>query len=272
MHKELEMVELSNKLAKRGNAASVGITASVLLSIVALALAALALTKPTNSRGPGSETIATESSLSSVLKTGILRVGYGTFPPYTLDDPTEKDQAKRIKGFSIDLISEIALRTVPPLKLEFFPFSWDSLRLEVESGKFDVVADPVFQTIPRAADFRLTRPYSYFGIAVAIVRKDETRFTVFSDLDRPDITISLAENWTSGEFARQQLKKPKFNSIPVTGHAFTQLDQVLLGRADVALNDVPTVAQYARAHRDTVKALWLDNPPSSVPGGFLVRK
>jgi ABC-type amino acid transport substrate-binding protein len=47
---------------------------------------------------------------------------------------------------------------------------------------------------------------------------------------------------------------------------------VTLGRADVALNDVPTVAQYVRAHSDKVKALWLNNPPSSVAGAFLMRK
>jgi ABC-type amino acid transport substrate-binding protein len=58
----------------------------------------------------------------------------------------------------------------------------------------------------------------------------------------------------------------------VTGDAFTQLDEVLLGRADVALNDVPTVLQYVRAHRGKVEALWLENPPSMVPGSFVARK
>jgi ABC-type amino acid transport substrate-binding protein len=47
---------------------------------------------------------------------------------------------------------------------------------------------------------------------------------------------------------------------------------VLFGRADVALNDVPTVFQYVNAHKDKVKALWLDSPPSTVAGGFLVRQ
>jgi len=107
---------------------------------------------------------------------------------------------------------------------------------------------------------------------VAVVRKGETRFESFKDLDRPGVVIALAEGWTSTEYARKNLTKPTFKGISVTGDAFNQLDEVLLGRADVALNDVPTVAQYVRAHADKVKALWLQNPPSSVPGGFLTRK
>jgi ABC-type amino acid transport substrate-binding protein len=58
----------------------------------------------------------------------------------------------------------------------------------------------------------------------------------------------------------------------VTGDATSQLDEVLAGRADVALNDVPTVLQYVRAHAAKVKGLWLENPPSSVAGAFVLRK
>jgi ABC-type amino acid transport substrate-binding protein len=53
---------------------------------------------------------------------------------------------------------------------------------------------------------------------------------------------------------------------------FAQLDDVRFGRADVALNDTPTVVQYAQAHANTVKALWVEDPPSVVPAGFLLRK
>jgi ABC-type amino acid transport substrate-binding protein len=245
---------------------------AIIVALLALALAAWSWARSHAAVGVNDRSGPVDTSLSAILARGTLQVGYGGFPPYTFDDPKETDPAARIKGFSIDLIKEIAARTTPPLKVEFHSFSWDSLRPEVMSGKFDLIVDPVFQTIPRAADFRLIHPYSYFGIAVAIVRKDDNRFKKFADLDRADITIALAEGWTSSEFARQHLKKPKFTSIPVTGDAFNQLDEVPLGRADVALNDVPTVTQYARAHSDTVKALWIETPPSLVPGGFLVRK
>jgi ABC-type amino acid transport substrate-binding protein len=50
------------------------------------------------------------------------------------------------------------------------------------------------------------------------------------------------------------------------------MDEVLFSRADVALNDIPTVVQYVRAHPDRVKALWVDNPPSWVAASFVTRR
>jgi ABC-type amino acid transport substrate-binding protein len=49
------------------------------------------------------------------------------------------------------------------------------------------------------------------------------------------------------------------------------LDDVLNGRADVALQDGPSVAQYVAAHPGKVKALWLDSPPSLTAASFLTR-
>ena len=224
------------------------------------------------SDGKEAQSVRKETTIQRINRTGVIRVGYGGFPPYISINPNEKDQNKRITGFSADLVRELAERQVPPLKIEWVNFNWDTLKADMLSDKFDFVAEPVFQTIPRAMDFGLCEPYSYFGIAVAVVRKDETRFNAFSDLDRPDITVSLAQGWTSTEFAQKRLTKAKFKFVPVEKDAYVQCDDVLLGRADVALNDVPTIFQYVQAHSDKVKALWIDNPPSSVGGGFVTRK
>jgi len=197
-----------------------------------------------------------------------MRVGYGAFPPYTILDETERDPDKRLKGFSVDLVNEIAKRQSPPLKVEWEKMNWETMKADMLSKKFDFVADPVYQTVPRAFDYCMAEPYSYFGLGIGVVRKNDNRFSKFEDLDRPDITIALAEGWSSTEFARQRLKRPKFRTIVVGGDAYTQLDDVLIGRADVALNDSPTIAQYVKAHHDKVKALWLESPPSIVPGGF----
>lgn len=212
------------------------------------------------------------NALTEIRKSKILRVGYGGFPPYTIINPNETDPQKQLSGYSIDLIKEIANSVKPPLKIEWVRFSWETIQTELQSGKFDIIADPVYQTIPRALEFSFSIPYAYFGIAVAIVRKDDNRFKTFNDLDRSDITISLAKGWTSSEYAKKHLTKPTFKEVPVTGDAFNQLDDVMLGRADVALNDVPTVIQYAKAHPNNVKAIFIDNPPSSVPGGFVTRQ
>jgi ABC-type amino acid transport substrate-binding protein len=243
-------------------------SAALAVAIVALAIVGWQTFHATGSSGPAA---TTPTRWDHIRSSHLLRVGYGGYPPYTIVKPGEPDPTKRVTGFSVDLVNAIAGRTVPPLKVQWEQFSFDTMKADLDRDRFDVIADPVFETIPRAFDFTFSEPYSYFGIAVAIVRSGDERFSTFADLDRPGITIALAEGWTSSEYARKMLHKPTLKSIPVTGDAINQLDEVIFGRADVALNDVPTVLQYARAHKGRVKALWLDSPPSSVAGAFVVR-
>lgn len=243
---------------------------SVVLSVMAIVIALYAYIKKEPEQS--SSISLAEDVFYQIKKTHKLRVGYGGFPPYTIINLNEKDPNKQVDGYSIDLIKALAAQANPAIELEFVRFSWETIQTELQAGKFDMIADPVYLTVPRALEFDFTMPYAYFGIACGIVKKRDNRFDQFSDLDRPDITISLATGWTSTEYAQKYLTKPRLNLVSVTGDAFNQLDDVMMGRADVALNDVPTVIQYAKAHADKVKAIFIENPPCSVPGGFVVAK
>ncbi len=198
-------------------------------------------------------------------------MGFGSWAPYTSLNLKESDPQKQVEGFSVDLVKEIAARAEPKLKVEFVHFDWATMKGDLDTKRFDFVIEPMFMTVPRAQTFGFSHPYSWFGIACAVVRKDDDRFKKFSDLDRSDITISLAEGWTSTDFAKANLTKPKFKMVLLRENNFAQLDDVLYGRADVALQDSPTVLQYVKAHSDKVKALWVQNPPSRVAGGFVTR-
>lgn len=242
--------------------------ASVFLSLVALAIAIWSgLREPSASAGP-----AVETAIEKLKRTGVLRVAYGGFPPYTIVDPNETDPNKRVSGFTVDMINEIARRSSPQLRVEWYQLSWDTFRSDMLSGKFDVVADAVYATVPKAQDFAFSEPFSYFGLAAAVVRIDDNRFRAFRDLDRPDITISLAQGYVSTDYAQAELKQPKFKLVTVGTDAFSQLDEVLFNRADVALNDIPTVVQYVRAHPKQVKALWVEKPPSWAAASFVSRR
>ncbi|SRR6266481_1202607 len=240
---------------------------SLVVSMIALVLAVYAVLRP------GSATTITqaESALVRTKRTKVLRVGYSGFRPYTIID-VNADQSKRVSGFCADMVNEIASRQTPPWTVEWHQVTFETLKADMESGRFDVFADAVYQTMPRASEFGMTIPYSYFGVAAGLVRKDDNRFSTFEDLDKPGITISLAEGWTSTEYARAHLKQAKLQAVAVADDPFIQLQQVIAGKADVALQDVPTILQFARAHPNEVKVLWVDNPPTRVPAGFMTRQ
>lgn len=245
---------------------------AIALIVACLALIATLFGLRTGEHSSSKDAVASHASgLQAIKNDNVLRVGYGVWPPFSIIDPKESDQASQVKGFSVDLVNEIASRAIPPLRIEWHRFNWDTMKADISTEKFDFVCEPVFQTIPRAIDFGLSRPYASFGIGAAVVRKDDNRFTHFSDLNHDDITIALAEGWTTSEFARAHLPKAKFISVTVRENIAVQMDNVITGRADVALNDVPSVVNYVAAHPDQVKALWVSDPPSFVVGGFATR-
>jgi ABC-type amino acid transport substrate-binding protein len=242
---------------------------SLIISLVSILLCVFLLI---NRQKTVNQTENRETSMERIRRTGVIRVAYGGFPPYTIVDLTESDPNKQVKGFCIDMVNEIANQCVPKLKIEWYKLQWENFNADMNSGKFDFLADGVFATIPKAYDFNFTLPFSYFGMCVAIVKKDDNRFHTFHDLNRSDITISYAQGFASGDYAMAHLDKPKFKASVVGNDAFSQLDDVIMGRADVAVQDVPTVVQYVKNHEDKIKALWLDHPPTMVAGAFVTRK
>ena len=48
-------------------------------------------------------------------------------------------------------------------------------------------------------------------------------------------------------------------------------NEVLAGRADVAITDGADAERFVKEHADKVKALWLDDPPAFMPAGFALR-
>lgn len=214
-----------------------------------------------------------ETALQRIKRTKTLRVAYGGFPPYTIVNLNETDSNRQVSGFVVDMINEIVLQSEGQIeKVEWVRLNWETYKADMDSKRFDFLADAVYYNVPKAFDYDFTVPFSYFGIACAIVKKDDNRFNVFEDLNRSDIKISYALGYVSGPYAMKYLDKPEFVPVEVGDNAFAQLDYVINNRADVAIQDVPTVIQYAKEHRDTVKALWIQNPPSSVAAGFLLRK
>src|SRR3712207_3163250 len=90
---------------------------SLIVALLSLVLAGIALARGCRPAtvGPSDGVASTsDDSLSRFLEKGTIKAGYGGFPPYTVIDLNESDADKRVKGFSADLLREIARRHEPP--------------------------------------------------------------------------------------------------------------------------------------------------------------
>ena len=126
---------------------------------------------------------------------------------------------------------------------------------DLKRAEFDVIAEPILQTIPRSREFAFTEPYAYLPDGIAVVRKDENRFTKFNDLDRTNVTITVGQGWASEMLVKSRLTKPKIISVQVTSDLLQVFNDVISGRSDVAVVDGADAERFVKEHPDKVKAL-----------------
>ncbi len=250
---------MGNEIASRTTKPKVNY---LLIITFMVAVVALFLPHVKQMQGPIS---GTESTLSQIQKTKVLRIGYEGYPPYTIKDPA----TGQLSGYSVDMANYIAKET--DWTIEWIQSSADTKIPDLEAGRFDVMVEPIFRTIPRATRVTFTRPYAYFGYAAAIVRKGDLRFRKFEDLNRSDITIVLRLGYASQTYAEENLPLAKKRVMNVDDISQVFVD-VLSGNSDIALADLEQVKAFAKEHSDQVDALFVENPPASVPAGFMLRQ
>jgi len=203
--------------------------------------------------------------LDQIDRTNVLNAGYGVYPPYTQEDPN----SKAVSGFSVEVVNEIAKGL--GCKIAWHRLNWNTMSADLKRGDYDLIADPIFQTVPRAREFAFSEPYAFFADGIVVVRASDRRFTSFDDLNRPGITISVGQGWASEALVRSRLSKPRI--VPVqTGTDLLQVfNDVVSGRADAAVADGADAERFAKEHPGQVELIGFDHPPASMPAGFALR-
>jgi polar amino acid transport system substrate-binding protein len=194
-----------------------------------------------------------------------LRGGYGVYPPYTQEEPN----TGKVTGFSVDIIEEIGQQL--NVKVIWRRINWNTMAADLKRGDFDVIADPIFMTIPRAREFGFSAPYAYFADGIAVIRYDEERIKSFDDLAQPGLRIAVGRGWSSEALMKAQFPNANLISVQTSTDLLQVFNEVVAGRADVAIADGADAERYVKEHPRKVKALWLDHPPAYVPGGFALR-
>ncbi|MEY2536423.1 MAG: polar amino acid transport system substrate-binding protein [Verrucomicrobiota bacterium] len=238
---------------------------ALIAAIVAIIVATAALLRHSILIGNNSETTTTSGLLDRIEKTGELHAGYGVYPPYTQEDPN----TRKLSGFSVDLIEQIGKEL--KCKVIWHRLNWNTMSADLKRGEYDVIADPIFQTIPRAREFSFTEPYAFFADGIGVVRKDDNRFATFDSLNQNEITIAVGQGWASETLVKSRFTRPKVVSVQTTTDLLQVFNEVASGRADVAVADGADAERFVKEHPDTVKALWLNDPPAAMPAGFALR-
>jgi ABC-type amino acid transport substrate-binding protein len=238
---------------------------AIVIALIALAAAVWAFFRRTVQIPNGGPVTVPAGLLARTEKTNELHAGYGVYPPYTQEDPI----TKKVSGFSVDLIEQIAKEL--KCRVVWHRLNWNTMAPDLKRGTYDVVADPIFVTIPRAREFTFTDPYAWFADGIAVARRKESRFATLDSLDQPGVIIAVGQGWASETLIRARFSKATIRPIPTTTDLLQVFNEVTGGRADVAVADGADAQRYASEHVDQVKVLFLDHPPAYMPAGFALR-
>lgn len=237
---------------------------AALLSTAACVLSVIAIFRP-YSNTPSARVVENRGLLDRIDRSGELHAAYGVYPPYTQEDPNTKD----VNGFSVDVLEQIGKDL--KCKVVWHRLNWNTMSADLKRGEYDVIADPIFQTIPRAREFAFTEPYAYFADGIGVIRQAENRFTDFDSLDQPGVTIAVGQGWASETLVKSKFTKATIKSVQTGTDLLQVFNDVVSGRADVAVADGADAERFVKEHPTTVKALWLDRPPARMPAGFALR-
>ena len=240
------------------------------MSLISILVGIFVILRQPSNGDPGSSVSAIESRAGSALlsrieRTKELHAGYGVYPPYTQEDPI----TRKVTGFSVDLIEYIAKDL--NCRVVWHRFNWNTMAADLKRGEFDVIADPIFQTIPRAREFAFTTPYAYFADGIAMVRRGDTRFRTFESLDSPGIRIAVGQGWASETLVRASFTKATVVPIQTTTDLLQVFNEVLAGRVDVAVADAADAERFAKEHANDVSLLFTNNPPAYMPAGLALQ-
>ena len=166
----------------------------------------------------------------------VLKVGTeSTYPPYEF-----RDEKNILQGFDIDLMEAIAAKI--GMTIEWVDMPFDSLIPSLLAKKIDVVAAGLSATEERAKKVSFSANYEV-SMSAFIVATDNDSMKTPADMKGKTVAVQLG---TVQETYSQTLEG-------LTVKSFQKFDdcvrEVILGRVDATLMDVPVAKSYVE-HKD----------------------
>ncbi|NLK18995.1 MAG: transporter substrate-binding domain-containing protein [Synergistaceae bacterium] len=158
-----------------------------------------------------------------------------TYPPYEF-----RDADNNLKGFDIDMVEAIAAKIGK--KVEWVDMPFDSLIPSLLAKKIDIIAAGLSATEERAKKVAFSENYE-ISISAFIVKDDNNALKNVDDMKGKVIAVQLGtvQETYSLTIPDAQVKSfQKFDDC---------VREVILGRADATLMDVPVTKSYVE-HKD----------------------
>ncbi len=197
--------------------------------------------------GPISQTIA-ESAYQRILRTGTIRCGYATWPPFMRKDPNTGE----LSGFNHDIFTEIGKEL--GLKIEWTEEVGFGNYIEgLNAGRYDVMCQTVWPDPGRFKKATITLPAHYHKVYV-VVRADDHRFDDgFDKLNDPSFKAAAIEGDITETIARTDFPNATLDSLPQSADASQLFLDVASNKADATFVDYGFFKDYDKNNPGKLK-------------------
>jgi polar amino acid transport system substrate-binding protein len=205
--------------------------------------------------------LATGSTIETVKKRGVLKVGMDIFQPWAMKDKTGK-----LIGFEIDVATRLAEDM--GVKVEFVPTAWSGIIPALLTGKFDVIIGGMGITAQRALQVNFSDPYDYSGMGIVAHKTLAAGFDSLESFNREDVQIAVKLGTTAATAAKKFLPKATLRMFDNEPQAYQELRN---GKVHAVIGMAPRPAYEAVEYADSL-FLPIKGTFTQEPIGFALRK
>ncbi len=208
-----------------------------------------------------SSSAADKSAIDGILASGELHGCFeaGYLPFYM------KAKNGNFIGFDIDVVKHMARS----MSVKFVPVNtaWDGIIPALQTGKCDIIIGGMGITPARNLQVMFADTYLEIGQTVLIRPELASTIKSYKDLNNGQYTITSQIGTTGAMAAEKHLPKAKLNLFETSADGVLQ---VINGKADAFVYDLPYNALYASQHKD--KVIHLDASFTYEPLGWAIRR
>ena len=205
--------------------------------------------------------ISAASTIETIKKRGVLKVGMDIFQPWAM-----KDKNGKLIGFEIDVATRLAEDM--GVKVEFLPTAWSGIIPALLTGKFDVIIGGMGITPQRALQVNFTQPYEFSGMGIVAHKKLAAGFDSLDDFNKPEVQIAVKLGTTAAAAAKKFMPQAKLRMFDTEPQAYQELRN---GNVHAVVGNAPRPAYEAVDYSETL-FLPVKDTFTKEPIGFAIRK
>ena len=210
------------------------------------------------------KSITRKSLYDRVIQTGKIRCAYAVFYPSCLKDLN----SGKLYGIGIDVVELLAKKL--GLTVEWTEeVGWGNMIEGLQTGRYDMIASPVWTNSHRAKLAWFSRPLYYDPVAIYVCKGDK-RFTGHLDrINSPNVKIATIDGETAQVIAEADFPKATRLSLPQMTDCSQMLLNVATGKADVTILEPVFTNEFIRHNPISIENVITDKPIRIFPCCFM---